>query len=132
MKHQDDMCYFCPTCGHMDSRYPEPKHTCVTGMQRVYDSAFSKASVENGGDVPDLRLYPEYQAMAAVYERYVNDLNGPGTPIYRLSGLLDQLRERFPDAISPFSSASHEAAYLREIDKLLATVKDEVVKDKDE
>ena len=42
-----------------------------------------------------------------------------GTPLGRLEYLLTALRERFPAAISPLSSASHEHAYLQEIDKLI-------------
>jgi hypothetical protein len=49
----------------------------------------------------------------------LND-NGPGTPIARLSYLLDELRRRFPDTISVYSSEPPEPKYLEAIDKLLA------------
>ncbi len=43
----------------------------------------------------------------------------PGSVPARFDYLLKQLKARFPDAISGFSSASHEHAYLASIDQLI-------------
>lgn len=46
--------------------------------------------------------------------------NGPGTPIRRLSWLLDELAKRFPDAGQPLSDQAPEHRYLLAIDYLIA------------
>ena len=45
---------------------------------------------------------------------------GPGTPAARLDYVLDQLRERFPNAHPPYSSAPPEPLLLAAIDKAIA------------
>jgi hypothetical protein len=45
--------------------------------------------------------------------------NGPGTPIARLTYLLDELAKRFPGAVNPCLSDPPEPKYLAAIDRLI-------------
>jgi hypothetical protein len=46
--------------------------------------------------------------------------NGPGSPTARLHHLIDELDERFPDAIDKYSSAPQDHKYLDAIDAAIA------------
>jgi len=46
-----------------------------------------------------------------------------GTPLYRLTSLLNELAKRFPDAHNEIMSNPPETKYLEEIDKLITSKK---------
>lgn len=45
--------------------------------------------------------------------------NGPGTPIHRLTRLLEELDKRFPGVVNPILSDPPEPKYLAAIDALI-------------
>jgi hypothetical protein len=116
MKHDDDpMVVQCDKCGHFHSNYPEPKHTCIKGMMVAYDDAIHRAAVSG-----EKRHQKEaYTGMEAVYNKYVEDYNGPGSVNFRFQHIMDDLAERFPDVHNPVMSDGPDQKYIAAIDKLL-------------
>ena len=102
---------------HVDTLLLEEIGNCILRLAPEAEERFVGLGV---GSLRALQRMVQSKLEASRSRRNAVETSGPGTPIYRLTWLLNELEKRFPNAHHSFLSDPSEQEYIALIDALLA------------